>query len=187
MMDRRASAKIGAKISAKTGVSTMKRTVIRAASTLLRPFRGLMDRARRDDRGVAAVELALTSPVLIVMMVAVVDLGLATYASMQVYSAAYAGGHYAILHGYDATKITNAALSATSYPGLSATPAPTKSCGCPSTDGITSAACGTTCVSGDPVGTYVTVSVQATHNTLFPYPMIPSSYTFATKSTVRIP
>ncbi|MFL5239981.1 MAG: TadE/TadG family type IV pilus assembly protein [Rhizomicrobium sp.] len=140
----------------------------------------------KDRRGIAAVEFAILVPVLILMAVCTTDLGLAVYANMRVADSAEAGSGYAMLHGFDSTAIASAVTSAGNLSGLAATPAPTQFCGCPGSSGITSAICGSTCSGGNSAGTYVRASATVVYHTLMTYPIIPSQYTFASNSTVRI-
>jgi Flp pilus assembly protein TadG len=160
------------------------------------PLRARMADALRGFRagngdgvsGVAAIEFGIVAPILIMMFLCTVDLGLGFYRKLQVQNAAQAGVQYAALKGFDSSGITSAVTNATNYTGISVTPAPSKACGCPSTTGIVAATCGSICaISGSQAGTYVTVSAQATYQTLFPYPGIDSTFNFAVQSTVRIP
>lgn len=147
-----------------------------------------LDFARGRNRGVhggALVEFAVTGPALVLMMVCAGDLGLGIYRHMQVQNAAQVGAQYAVAHGFDATAISSAVTAVSSYP-LSASPAPTQFCGCPSASGVATADCGSTCPSGISAGTYVTVSTQATYTPVVPYPLLPSSFSFSNQSTVRI-
>ena len=70
-------------------------------------------------------------------------------------------------------------------------------CGCPSSSGVTQLAAGactegTTCSGAAVAGTYVTVSTQATYNTIAPVSgklftiTVPSSYSLKGSATVRI-
>lgn len=162
-----------------------KRSGRRAA--ILQPLRRLVGRAKRDNRGGAAAEFALISPILIMIVIATADLGFAIHASMQVNSAAQAGAYHASRRGFDEGSITKAVTNASAYLNVVAQPAPTKFCGCASSTGITTASCNSPCTTGTNAGTYVTVSSQATHTTIIPYPLIPKSFTFTSQSTVRIP
>jgi len=143
----------------------------------------------KDDAigGVAAIELAIIAPVLLLFMVCTLDLGVGVYRSMQVQNAAQAGAQYAIADGFQATLISSAVANATSFSGISADPAPNQFCGCAASTGVTSAACGSSCPGGSLAATYITVSARGTYNTLFPYPVIPNSFTFTAQPTVRIP
>lgn len=142
--------------------------------------------ARRDVRGVAATELAIVAPMLVLLMVCTADVGIGIYRKMQVQNGAQAGAQYAALYGFNANSITSAVLSATNSSAIKASPAPSQFCGCPSATGIKSATCGSTCSGGSTPGTYVAVSAQSTYMTLLPYPLIPNSFTFSAQSTVKI-
>jgi Flp pilus assembly protein TadG len=137
--------------------------------------------------GVAAVEFAIIAPAVILMAIVTADVGLGIYCKMRVQNSAQFGTQYAVVHGYDATAITNAVMSATSFPGLSITPAPYQFCGCPTTSGIvTYDDCSSFCPDGSSPGVYASVSTQGTYSTIVPYPLFPNSYTFTTQATVRI-
>ena len=56
--------------------------------------------------GVAAVELALVSPLLVTGVLGAAGLGITIFRQTQVGYAAQAGAHYAIAHGFDATKMS---------------------------------------------------------------------------------
>ena len=147
---------------------------------------GAVSSARNNREGLSGIEFALIAPVLILSFIATADFGLAIYAKMEVENAAQAGTEYAARNGYTSSSVTSAVTAATSMSGVSATPAPSQFCGCPSTSGVTTATCNTNCASGAAAGTYVSASAQATYTTIISYPGIPSSYTFSSTSTVRI-
>lgn len=135
--------------------------------------------------GIAATEFGLIAPMLALLMIGTLDLGLGAYRDMQVQNAAQAGSQYAVAHGFDAGAMSSAITTATSLAGISASPAPSQFCGCPSSSGLAVVACSSTC-SGSPVGTYVTASAQATYTTVLAYPLLPKTFTFMAQSTVRI-
>jgi len=134
----------------------------------------------------AAIEMALLAPTLVFMVIAMADYGLAIHNRMQVQHAAQAGADYAMRNGFDSAAIANAVTSATGVAGITATPAPVETCGCPSGTSITPATCGSSCAGGFTAGTYVNVSAQATYTTIVPYPGIPSSFTFAATAASRM-
>ncbi len=142
--------------------------------------------AADDVRGAAAVEIAILAPVLAVVLVCTADLGLGLFRAMQVQNAAQAGAQYAVARGFTASAISAAVTSATSFGAISATPAPVQFCGCPSSAGVTSVTCGSTCTGGSVAGTYVTASATATYTPFLPYPLIPNSFTLVSASTVRL-
>ena len=103
-------------------------------------------------------------------------------------AAAQAGAEYAMLNGFSTSAISGAVTG--TFPTITANPAPTQFCGCPSQSGVTTASvvsppC-SLCADGSKAGTYVSVSAQGTYTTLINYPVIPNSFTFAAQSTVRI-
>jgi len=137
-------------------------------------------------RGAVAVEFVIIAPILALMLVCTLDLGMGIYRKMQVQNGAQAGAGYAVLHGFTASSIETAVTSATSFTGVTASPAPSEFCGCASSSGVSTATCASTCSGGSSPGTYVTVSAQGTYSTMLPYPVVPNSYTLSAQSTVRI-
>ena len=135
--------------------------------------------------GVAAIELAIIAPVLVLALICTIDLGLGIHRRMQVESAAQAGAEYAIARGFSQDGVTSAVANATSFTGVSANPAPQQFCGCASVSGVAASTCGVPCPDASNPGTYVTVSAQGSYTTLIPYPMFPDTYNFAAQSTVR--
>jgi Flp pilus assembly protein TadG len=140
----------------------------------------------RDGRGVSAVEFALAAPLLATILTVLVDFGFGFYQKMKVEDAAQAGAQYALLNGWDQSAIQNAVTNATNLSGLTATPAPSQACGCPSGSSVSAATCGTLCSNGLTAGTYVTVNAQATYTPMISYPVMGSSVTLSAQSVVRI-
>ena len=142
--------------------------------------------ALRDGRGASAVEFALGAPLLAAILTVLVDFGFGFYEKMQVEIAAQAGAQYALLYGWNSTNIQSAVTNATPLSGLTASPAPSQSCGCPNGTAIASASCGTNCSNGQAAGTYVTVNAQATYTPLISYAVMGSTVTLTAQSIVRI-
>jgi Flp pilus assembly protein TadG len=136
--------------------------------------------------GNAAVEMALIAPLLVTLLIGMADYGTAIHRRMQVQHAAQAGADFAMRNGFSSAAIATAVTNATTVAGLSATPLPVEGCGCASAGMVVPAVCALPCASGEAAGTYVTVSAQATHTTLLPYPGIPSSFTFTATSMTRV-
>jgi len=141
---------------------------------------------RNDAHGAAAIEFGILVPLLALMVVSVIDIGLATYRKMQVESAAQAGVEYAIAHGFDTNAISAAVANATNSTVITASPAPIEYCGCATASGVNSTTCGATCPGGGTAGTYTTVSAHANYWTIINYQVVPSSYAFSMQSTVRL-
>ena len=146
----------------------------------------------RAERGNAAIEFALATPILIGLLVPVADIGMAFSQQIKVQQAAQAGAQYALLHGWDSastppgSKISNAVTAATTLASVSATPAPTTSCGCPSGTAITAATCSSTCSDGEAAGSYVFVNAQSAYTPTLPYSVFGSGVTLTAQAAVRI-
>jgi len=146
----------------------------------------LISRFLDSRQGTAAVEFSVAVPIMAVIFVPLIDIGMAIYQQMQVQDAAQAGAQYAMAHGWNSSAIQSAVTGATALT-VSATPAPSKTCGCPSDDAaIAPASCTSACPNGQAPGTYVTVGAQATYTTLLPYPAMGSSVTLSAQATARI-
>ena len=140
----------------------------------------------RDAKGVAALEFALVAPFLCTFILGVIDLGFGFQAQMAVTQAAQAGSYSALLSDFNTNTIDSAVANSTGFDGITASPTPTQSCGCPSGTGVTAASCGSICADGQTAGTYITVSAQYQYSTILSYPGLSSPMTLAATSTVRI-
>jgi Flp pilus assembly protein TadG len=140
-----------------------------------------------EKEGVAAIEFGIISAVLLILFLCSVDLSLAAYSDMQVQTSAQSGAEYAAVHTFNSSAISSAVTNATSTSGISATPAPSQFCGCPSGSGVATATCLSHCADGAVAGNYVTVSATRTYSTIVTYPGFPTSYTQSTSTTVRVP
>jgi len=150
-------------------------------------------RERLAIAGVAAIELAMVSPLLVTGVLGAGEVGFTIFRQTQVQFAAQAGADYALAHGFIATgtqSISNAIVNATTYTAIAATPAPKQFCGCPSASGVTVAGgappCTAVCSGGFTAGTYVTASSQAQFSPIIPNPWQTSTVTLAAQATVRI-
>jgi Flp pilus assembly protein TadG len=144
-------------------------------------------RFTRATSGATAVEVALVLPVLMMLALGMADFSLWIWNKMRVANAARAGAEAAAVYGYDTAKISSAITSATGMAGVSATPAATEWCGCPSASfGVVTATCGSTCASLQKAGTYVRANAQASYSLVFPWPGITSPVALNASAIVRI-
>jgi len=168
------------------GRAAIKRGGSATPKTILQRWARRVAFLARAERGNAAIEFALATPILTGLLVPVADLGMAFSQQLQVQEAAQAGAQYALLHGFNNTAISNAVSNATTLPGVSAAPAPTQSCGCPTGTTIAAAACASTCSNGETAGTYVFVNAQAAYTPALPYSVLGSGVTLTAQATVRV-
>lgn len=150
---------------------------------------GSLAALRRSADGLAAIEFGLLAPILTLVLLASIDLGLAYSSQIKVQQAAQAGAQYALLHGFDSTKVSSAVTAATAL-SVNATPAPTQTCGCLSGASVTLSGtppCTTTCANGLTPGIYVQVNANASYTPLLPYASVLSNPTTLTaEALVRI-
>jgi len=139
------------------------------------------------ERGTNLIEMALLTPVLLLLVLGAIEIGRYAGLSILVANAARSGAQYGaqnLVTAADNAGITSAATEDTentpggqSLANLSVTSQPV--CGC-SADGLTNGQCPTTnvpsCGTG-PFLVYVQVTATGTFNSLFGYPGIPSSIT----------
>ena len=185
-------------MAAKSVGSDRADTAARRSGTYLgglRRWLGCLAVLRRAEGGASAVEFALLAPALLAFIVPVIDLGMAFSSQIKVQQAAQAGAQYALLWGgSNASNIESVVTGATTL-SVSASPAPSQSCGCIS--GTTVTLSGTppcspangvaTCANGLTPGTYVTVNAKASYTPLLPYASVLSNPTTLTaQSIVRI-
>jgi len=148
-------------------------------------------RERLAIAGVAAIELAMVAPLLVTGVLGAGAVGFTIFRQTQVSFAAQAGADFALAHGFNATKVSNAIINATTYTAITAGPAaPSQFCGCPTATGVTVASgvppCTAVCSGGFTAGTYVTASSQAQFSPIIPNPWQTSTVTLAAQATVRI-
>ncbi|TNE42635.1 MAG: pilus assembly protein [Alphaproteobacteria bacterium] len=95
---------LGAIFSSRAGISKPKLTSVKTdrkrdvMNESLRKFIGLFDKLRRDKRGIAAVEFAILSPIIIVMIVGVLETGRLLYTRSSLQSGLEMAGRYAMVH-----------------------------------------------------------------------------------------
>lgn len=150
-------------------------------------------RERLAVAGVAAIELAMVTPLLVTGVLGAGELGITILRETQVQFAAQAGITYATANGFDAAKISTAITNATTYSDITATPAPVQFCGCASATGVTvistcaaTCTCTSTCTGEFTAGTYVTSSAKALFSPIIPNPWQASTVTLTSQATVRI-
>lgn len=136
--------------------------------SLLRACAGM-----KSEAGQSLVELALSLPLLLLLLLGAVEMATVIYDSIAVENAAMAGiqyGSQTTITAADTTGIQNAA--AASAPSLSLTTTPTTSCIC--SDGNSSACEPTDCPNGANIETILTVNTKTTITLPIYFPGLPN-------------
>jgi len=135
-------------------------------------------------RGIATIEFAIITPLMLLLVAAVVDYTLLMRAAIAVGDAARAGAEYGSISTTNASNLSGiqaAALNAApDIPGVTASAA--KVCSC--SNGATVNCSGGTCPSG-PVRTYVQCTVKTTVSPIFSYPQLGDSGAVIATATMR--
>ena len=152
-------------------------------------------RARQRERGAALVELAITLPILMVVLLGAIDFGRAFRLAMIVTNAARAGAQFGAqtsINSGNTTQMINTADQLLSANGLASGPATTaqRLCECADDAGnFTATTPANTCASTScPTGhlsVWVTVTASRTFSMLTPFPGLPSSVTITRGATAR--
>lgn len=137
----------------------------------------------RCERGVGAVEFALTLPILVALMVAVADFGLAANEKMRLASAARAGAQAAYRASGDLAGVNAAVQSASGLDAERLNIASRSHCGC-MTGGA--AACDTACADGNGLRTYVSVSVSESWEPLILSTFMDAPITLSGSAVLRV-
>ena len=164
-----------------------------------RRWLGCLSALKRAEDGVSAIEFALASPFLLLLILPLFDLGQAISEQIRINLAVQAGAQYASLNLWSSTAssdISSIVNNATTL-SLSSVSA-TEYCGCPNAGAAPTlyaypAAPGS-CASnypscaGDssPAGVYVQVSAQYTHTSVVPYSALPYSNGLQTLTSTAV-
>ncbi len=138
----------------------------------------------RKTQGSSLVELALVSPVLILMLLGVIDLGRAYYLAMEIAGAAESAAAYGIQNPTDTVGINAAAQAdAPDVPNLTVG---TPVYGCECSDGSSySTNCSTVPTCATNVVYATRVSVSANFSPLLPLPVFPSLMSISRSAEMR--
>jgi Flp pilus assembly protein TadG len=143
-------------------------------------------RTVNSESGQSVAELALATPLLLLMVLGGIEMGRLFYLSIAVHNATRAGVQYGAQNpvtASDSPGMQNAALKdAPNIPGLSATA--THYCQC--VNGASSTCAAGTCT-GSRMLIFVKVDTTAPFQPLFSYPGIPSAFPVRGEAIMRVP
>jgi len=154
----------------------------RSTKASYQPFR----RGLSGERGTSLLEMALLTPVLVLLLLGIIDVGRYAETAIVVANAARAGTQYGAQNfatAADSTGIENTAVSDSQNVLTASQVTPYVLCGCASTS--LSTTCPATCSTGHPL-VYVQVIATGTFKPLISYPGIPSPITITGKSEMRV-
>lgn len=138
------------------------------------------------DRGQSLVELALVTPLLLLLLVGIIEIGRFAYYSILVSNAARAGAQYGaqgLATAADGAGIRTAASNDAGVAGLSVSSL--QQCGCSGTS-LSGACPASGCVAPNHALVYVEVTATGTFSSLFRYPGIPASITIRSTEKMRV-
>jgi Flp pilus assembly protein TadG len=145
-------------------------------------------RQSAKERGTSVLEMALLTPVLLLLLLGIIDMGRYAELSIVVANAAHAGAQYGaqnLATAVDNTGIQNAAVSDAQNVLTPSQVSSSVLCGCTGGAGL-GPSCPANCgVSGHQL-VYVEVTTTGTFNALFRYPGIPSSITVSRMAQMRV-
>lgn len=121
---------------------------------------------RRRDEGIAGIEFGLLAPILLAIVVAIVDLGMAAYVKREAQAAAQAGVQYALIEGWEpaAIEAVVAASSTLDSPAIGVE----RVFACATATGLFYVSEGAGCTGGS-AGTYVRVTVTPVFTPIMPF------------------
>jgi Flp pilus assembly protein TadG len=159
-------------------------TARRAASLV-----GVVHAFGGDKRGLAALEFAIVSPVMLAFMFGVIDAGRLYRARMRINYAAEATALYAIKNlQYTSATLSGVAKQTTNDALASIPSAPEVFYGCPSSSGIITAKQGDICASTLAASSrYLRLSVNSPFTPIFPIQGVSAAQTLVASATIRIP
>jgi Flp pilus assembly protein TadG len=139
------------------------------------------------ESGVAALELALATPVLLLMVTGSADFGRILYQEHRLAAAARAGTQYAMQSSstwIDTTNITAAVRADANDTTAQSLTVTSSVCTCPNGTAVCST--GTNCSGSTIAGTYVKVTVSTSYSTLLRYPFIARPISLSGRSLIRV-
>jgi len=139
----------------------------------------------RSRAGQATTEIALLSPIMILMLLGTMDFGRLFYDAIGIAGAVRSGLQYATLTTANATDTTGIVNAATQDVSNTTGVTVTTTSYCQCSDG-TSINCALTCAGGITAERYVRVKATKTFQTLVAYPGIPNSVNLSQQAVMRV-
>jgi Flp pilus assembly protein TadG len=138
------------------------------------------------DAGIAAVELALATPMLVLLMVGGFDFGRAIYEEYRLEAAAQAGVQYATASSANLSNSSGVIAAARADASDTANNLTITSGQCTCPTGTTLCSTGSTCTGSTVSGTYQKVTVSESYSTIMTYGFVSNPFTLKAHATVRV-
>ncbi|HYD29619.1 MAG TPA: TadE/TadG family type IV pilus assembly protein [Azospirillaceae bacterium] len=140
-------------------------------------------RLARGRRGNVAIETALVTPVAMLLLVGVIDYGMAVYDNMQLTSAVRAGAQYALRNDADLTTVKTVVMNALTIDRAAVKAYAVRVCGCANGTDVD---CSDTCSDGSARRRFVLITAVQDHTALFTYPGIPNPVSLSAEARIRV-
>ena len=139
----------------------------------------------KEEKGGALIELALTVPILVLILLGAAEFARVEYAGIEVSNAAMAGVQYGGQDAATAADITGIQTAASNDAPNITLGTTTVSHSCICSDGSASTCLATDC-SGSNIETILTVQTQATFDPLIHLPGLPTTYTLQGQAIQKV-
>jgi uncharacterized membrane protein len=143
-------------------------------------------RLARDERGIVAIELALLTPILIMLLIGLIDVGRVFHRQMTLDRAVRAAADYAVAIGATSGSLeaVRAAVERVAPDDPSGTRVIRSSMTC--LCGAAAATCGQFCSDGRSPDAFVNVGLEEIVEAIMPYPQVGQSIRVSSTATVRV-
>lgn len=119
-----------------------------------------------SSRGTSAIEFALITPVFLLLLVGIVDLGAVIRDKVELNNAAATAARYVLNENYNEAYLADIAANGSALDAADIAATIETVCGC---SGGVAAICGDICDDGQSPGTYMLVSITKTSEMILPY------------------
>ncbi len=147
-------------------------------NTLLCAIQQITRRFVRCDRGVSAVEMALISPVLLIVFLGLMDYGIAVFDKMELNSSVRSGSQHALINSASLTAIQTTVIGSSNLGLTTSDVTVTSTCEC--SDG-SSVSCAGVCAS-DNIRQYITITAAYSYVPIF----LPGNLNLSSTSIIRV-
>ena len=132
--------------------------------------KGRWVRLWRARDGLGAIEFGFIAPVLLMLLLGVLDFGMAFWQQIEISNAADAGAQWGMQNTFDHDSIQTVVQAATSLSITTSNITPTQPCGCATSTGVSTYSCGSTCPDGTTPQPYIVVNTHVCYSTVFTWP-----------------